>query len=85
MPETLTGLIERVAYHNPENRFAVIRVVVKGRQDLVTVIGSMTSVSAGEHLEDTGKWVVDREHGQQFKSDELKTSGGRILQSGIWR
>ncbi len=74
MPETLTGLIERVTYHNPENGFAVLRVVVKGRQDLVTVMGSTTSVSAGEHLEATGKWVVDREHGQQFKADELKTT-----------
>jgi exodeoxyribonuclease V alpha subunit len=44
------------------------------RQDLVTVIGSTTSVSAGEHLEATGKWVVDRQHGQQFKADELKTT-----------
>ena len=50
------------------------RLQVKGRQDLVTVVGSTTSVSAGEHLEATGKWVVDREHGQQFKADELKTT-----------
>jgi exodeoxyribonuclease V alpha subunit len=41
---------------------------------LVTVVGSTTSVSAGEHLEATGKWVVDREHGQQFKADQLKTT-----------
>jgi len=74
MPEILTGLIERVTYHNPENGFAVLKVVVKGRQDLVTVVGSTTSVSAGEHLEATGKWVVDREHGQQFKADQLKTT-----------
>ena len=74
MPETLTGLIERVTYHNPENGFAVLKVQVKGRQDLATVIGSTTSVSAGENLEATGKWVVDREHGQQFKADELKTT-----------
>ena len=74
MPETLTGLIERVTYHNPENGFAVLKVQVKGRQDLVTVVGNTTSVSAGEHLEATGKWVVDREHGQQFKADELKTT-----------
>ena len=74
MPETLTGLIERVTYHNPENGFAVLKVQVKGRQDLVTVVGGTTSVSVGEHLEATGKWVVDREHGQQFKADELKTT-----------
>ncbi|HUT94264.1 MAG TPA: ATP-dependent RecD-like DNA helicase [Thermoguttaceae bacterium] len=74
MPETLNGLIERVTYHNPENGFAVLKVKVKGRQDLVTVAGSTTSVSAGEHLEATGRWVVDREHGRQFKAEELKTT-----------
>jgi len=74
MPETLNGLIERVTYHNPENGFAVLKVKVKGREDLVTVVGNTTSVSAGEHLEATGRWVVDREHGQQFKADELKTT-----------
>jgi exodeoxyribonuclease V alpha subunit len=74
MPETLTGLIERVTYHNPENGFAVLKVQVKGRADLVTVVGSTTSVSAGEHLEATGRWIVDREHGQQFKADALKTA-----------
>ena len=74
MPETLHGLIERVTFHNPENGFAVLKVKVKGRQDLVTVIGNTTSVSAGEHLEASGHWIVDREHGQQFKADELKTT-----------
>jgi len=47
---------------------------VKGLQDLITVVGNSQSVSAGEHLEASGKWVVDREHGQQFKADELKTT-----------
>ena len=74
MPEKLAGLIERVTFHNPENGFAVLKVQVKGCQDLVTVVGSTTSVSVGEHLEATGRWVVDREHGQQFKADELKTT-----------
>jgi len=74
MPESIKGLIERVTYHNPENGFAVLKIVVKGRQNLVTVVGNATSVTAGEHLETTGKWVVDREHGQQFKADELKTT-----------
>jgi exodeoxyribonuclease V alpha subunit len=74
MPENLTGLIERVTYHNPENGFAVLRVKVKGREDLVTVTGSTTSVTAGEHVEASGRWVIDRQHGQQFKADELKTT-----------
>jgi exodeoxyribonuclease V alpha subunit len=46
MPETLKGIIERVTYHNPENGFAVLRVKVKGRDDLVSVVGSTMSVTA---------------------------------------
>ena len=74
MPENLTGLIDRVTFHNPESGFAVLRVQVKGRADLVTVIGSTTSVTAGEHVEAIGRWVIDRQHGPQFKADELKTT-----------
>lgn len=74
MPETLKGFIERVTYHNPANGFAVLRVKIKGRDDLVTVLGSTTSVTAGEHVEASGRWVIDREHGQQFKADEMKTT-----------
>jgi len=74
MPETLNGFIERVTYHNPENGFAVLRVKVKGRADLATVVGTTTSVTAGEHVEATGRWFIDSQHGQQFKADELKTT-----------
>ncbi len=49
-------------------------MVVKGRRDLVTVVGSTTSVTPGEHVEATGTWVVDRQHGQQFKADAMKTT-----------
>jgi exodeoxyribonuclease V alpha subunit len=84
MPEKLTGLIERVTFHNPENGFAVLKVQVKGHQDLVTVLGNTTSVSAGEHLEATGRWVVDREHGQQFKADEL-VSVPNLISAGFFR
>ena len=74
MPENLTGLIERVTFHNPESGFAVLRVKVKGREELVTVVGSTTSVTAGEHVEASGRWIIDRQHGQQFKADEIKTT-----------
>ncbi len=74
MTETLNGFIDRVTYHNPENGFAVLRVKVKGREDLVTLTGNATSVTAGEHVEASGRWVIDRQFGQQFKAAELKTT-----------
>jgi exodeoxyribonuclease V alpha subunit len=74
IPETITGQVDRVTFHNPENGFAVLRVKVKGRTDLVVVVGQVTAVSAGEHLEALGRWTVDANHGPQFKAEEIRTT-----------
>jgi len=37
--EALTGLVERVTYHNEENGFCVLRIKVRGRKELETLIG----------------------------------------------
>ena len=47
-PESLSGLIERVTFFNEENGFGVLKVKAKGHRDLVTVVGSLPSASAGE-------------------------------------
>ncbi len=73
-PESVSGLIERVTFHNEENGFAVLRVKARGHRDLVTVVGSLASVSAGEWLTAEGRWVQDREFGQQFRAELLKSS-----------
>src|SRR5205809_8146205 len=70
--ETLSGLIERVTFFNEETGFAVLRVKAKGHRDLVTVVGSLPGVSAGEWLTAEGVWVREREHGLQLKADILK-------------
>ncbi len=72
MAEYLSGIIERVAFHNPDTGFAVLRVQVRGRRGLVTVVGQMPSAVAGEHVQATGEWVQDRTHGEQFKAEELR-------------
>ena len=48
--EEISGLIERVTFHNEENGFCVLRVKTPGRRDETTVIGSLSSVTAGEWL-----------------------------------
>ena len=45
MPENINGLIERVTYHNPANGFAVLKVKVKGRKDLVALVGNGSAAS----------------------------------------
>jgi exodeoxyribonuclease V alpha subunit len=70
--ERIGGAIERVTFHNAENGFCVLRVKVRGHRDLVTVLGSAPSVTAGEHIECTGTWFNDRTHGLQFKTQSLQ-------------
>jgi exodeoxyribonuclease V alpha subunit len=74
MAETLSGVIERVTFHNPENGFAVLRVQATGRRDLVTVVGHLPSAQAGEYVEASGVWAQDRDHGLQFKAHDLRTT-----------
>src|SRR5262245_33333772 len=74
MEERLSGIIERVTFHNPENGFAVLRVQADGRRGLVTVVGHLPSAAAGEFVEASGNWTQDRDHGLQFKADQLRTT-----------
>jgi exodeoxyribonuclease V alpha subunit len=72
MSESLSGIIERVTFHNPENGFVVLRVEAKGK--LVTVVGQVPRGVAGEYVEAGGAWTQDPEHGPQFKATELRTT-----------
>lgn len=40
--DRLSGLVERVTYHNGENGFCVLRLKVKGERELVTLIYLIT-------------------------------------------
>ena len=65
---TVSGLIERVTYHNAESGFFVVRVKAEGRKELATVLGSAPDINAGEWISAEGAWVRDAEHGLQFKA-----------------
>ena len=67
-------MIERITFHSEETGFAVLRVKVKGHRELVTVVGALASVNAGEWIRAQGNWVQDKEHGLQFKATLLKCS-----------
>src|SRR5262245_26486861 len=72
MAETLSGIVERVTFHNPDTGFAVLRVQARGRRGLVTVVGHLPAVVAGEYVEADGAWVWDRDHGEQFRAEHLR-------------
>ena len=50
------------------------KVKAKGHRDLVAVVGSLASVSAGEWVTAEGRWVQDKEFGLQFRADMLNST-----------
>ena len=82
LPESLSGLIERVTFTNEDSGFSVLKVKVKGHRDLVTVVGSLPSVSPGEWLTAQGRWVQDREFGLRFRA-EMLTSSAPTTKEGV--
>ena len=90
--DSVAGLVERVTFHNEENGWSVLKVRAQGHRDLVTVVGSLPAVTAGEWLEASGRWVQDREFGTQLKAETLRTAPPdsaegieRYLASGLVR
>ena len=72
--EVLAGLVERVTYHNPENGFCVLRLKARGHRELISVVGHAAVIAAGEWVTASGEWVNDHTHGQQFKTQFMRTS-----------
>ncbi len=79
-PESISGLIERVTFFSEDSGFAVLKLKVKGHRDLVTVVGSLPSVSPGEWLHAQGRWIRDRDHGLQFKGEFLTSTPPTTLE-----
>ena len=82
--EEISGLIERVTFHNDESGFCVLRVKARGQREETTVVGSLPSVTAGEWLSAEGWWVRDREHGLQFKATTMKTVPPPTAEAILW-
>lgn len=65
---TLTGVVERITFHNPETGYTVIRLLPGGKRQLITVVGKLVGVQAGETLELEGEWIAHPTHGRQFQT-----------------
>ena len=62
----LRCVVERITYQNPDNGYSVMKVKVKGYDDLVTLVGNLLEVPAGSVLLCEGDWKVDKRYGSQF-------------------
>lgn len=66
----LRGTVEDVVFSNNETGFTVIDISVDG--ELITAVGVLPTLSAGESLRVTGYWDYHHSFGRQFKIDECE-------------
>lgn len=73
-PLKLSGTVERVVFHNPENGFVVARIRGVMGHAIVTVVGQVGALAPGEMVHCVGLWVENKQHGKQFKASEIQTT-----------
>jgi exodeoxyribonuclease V alpha subunit len=66
MAETITGAVERIIFHNPENGYTVLLVQPDREGRCVTAVGAMPPVEEGQTLRLAGAWVRNERFGRQF-------------------
>lgn len=78
MPDSLTGLVERITFRNEDNGYTVLKIKpdkrirdAEAKDGTVTVIGSMPEIAPGESLELTGTWIDDSKYGKQFRAETV--------------
>jgi len=69
--ERITGIVEKVSFFSESSGFSVLRLVVKGEREPVTVVGCVAVVNAGQHIEAVGLWQNDKTWGLQFKASHI--------------
>lgn len=67
---TLSGVIENIVYKNNDNGWTVLELSCS--EELITVVGSLFQVSAGDELKVLGEWVVHPSYGKQFKANSFE-------------
>ena len=83
---TLTGVLERIIFHNEENHYtiaefrpdlrpAAVKTPASSEEKVekVTIVGALPSVECGETLHLTGEWTQHSQHGAQFKIAAFKS------------
>jgi exodeoxyribonuclease V alpha subunit len=68
----LEGQIETITYTNQETGYTVIKLIIAGYRDPVTVVGNMVAPNPGEILSVKGSWANHPKFGRQFKADSYR-------------
>ncbi|MBU4482906.1 MAG: ATP-dependent RecD-like DNA helicase [Actinobacteria bacterium] len=69
----IRGILEKIIFKNSETGFIVGKVRLEDNS-LATIVGNAFELQCGEKLEVTGKWILNRNYGQQFEIESIKTT-----------
>lgn len=64
---TISGSIERITYHNPENNYVIARLKNSANGASITVVGYLAGLSSGETIKAQGVWESHARFGEQFR------------------
>lgn len=79
----ISGVINDVTFANPENGFTVLEL--ESGDELITAVGVMPELKAGELLELSGYWDFHASFGRQFRVElcEHKMPASQAISSAI--
>lgn len=69
----LKGQVERITFKNEENGYTIAKLKVKGKKELITVVGTVGAISPGEMLRIKGYWDSHPKYGEQIKIVHYET------------
>ncbi|MFK7936860.1 MAG: ATP-dependent RecD-like DNA helicase [Saprospiraceae bacterium] len=70
--DEIFGYIERITFQNADNGWTVARMQEKGKRELTTIVGTLTSIQVGETVRCKGVWKNDLTYGYQFSVEEYR-------------
>jgi len=68
----MNGSVEQVIFKNEKNGYSIIEI--NNGEELVTAVGTMPLVSAGEEVRVVGSWINNPNYGTQFKVEGFERS-----------
>ena len=71
-PKRLEGSVERVIYSNSENGYTICDIALSDSGEIVTAVGIMPMIGAGDNLCLYGEWVHNPKYGRQFSASQYE-------------
>lgn len=71
-PQKLEGSVEHIIYTNEENGYTICDVATSDDGEIVTCVGIMPTVCAGDSMCLWGRWVHNAKYGRQFSVEQYE-------------